>query len=223
MAELCLRSIAQEEGCPGRVPHSAAAQRTHSSAPPHPAPWSASCGPLRGPPWPASSRGSSWDGSGQGSAPLGEQPGHRSRALHCLPGRCSGLGSFKENYVFPFGCAGSSLLQGSLLWQSRGSGAHQPQLSWFPGSRAQARGLSCSAVCGIFPDQGWNPCLLHCQAASSALGHPEALFLRFSVHIFTLPEAYTLKPCAPPTAAPSKAGCLIRSSSDPWLGGLTAP
>ena len=25
-------------------------------------------------------------------------------------------------------------------------------------------GLSCSAACGIFPDQGLNPCPLHCQA-----------------------------------------------------------
>ena len=27
-------------------------------------------------------------------------------------------------------------------------------------------GLSCSAACGIFPDQGSNPCLLHWQADS---------------------------------------------------------
>ena len=28
-----------------------------------------------------------------------------------------------------------------------------------PGSRVVARGLSCSAACGNFPDQGLNPCL----------------------------------------------------------------
>ena len=37
------------------------------------------------------------------------------------------------------------------------------------GARASvvvARGLSCSAACGIFPDQGSNPCPLHWQADS---------------------------------------------------------
>ena len=29
-----------------------------------------------------------------------------------------------------------------------------------------AHGLSCSAACGIFPDQGTNPCPLHWQADS---------------------------------------------------------
>ena len=29
-----------------------------------------------------------------------------------------------------------------------------------------AHGLSCSAACGIFPDQGLNPCPLHWQADS---------------------------------------------------------
>ena len=34
------------------------------------------------------------------------------------------------------------------------------------GSVVVAHGLSCSAACGIFPDQGSNPCTLHCQADS---------------------------------------------------------
>ena len=37
------------------------------------------------------------------------------------------------------------------------------------GARASvvvARGLSCSAACGIFPDQGSNPCSFHWQADS---------------------------------------------------------
>ena len=34
-----------------------------------------------------------------------------------------------------------------------------------------AHGLSCSAACGIFPDQGSNPCPLHWQADSSPLHH----------------------------------------------------
>ena len=34
-----------------------------------------------------------------------------------------------------------------------------------------AHGLSCSLVCGIFPDQGSNLCLLHWQAVSLPLSH----------------------------------------------------
>ena len=45
------------------------------------------------------------------------------------------------------------------------------QQSWLMGSRAQAQqlllhGLSCSAACGIFPDQVSNPCPLHWQVDS---------------------------------------------------------
>ena len=41
-------------------------------------------------------------------------------------------------------------------------------------------GLSCSTACGIFPDQGLNPCPLHWQADSQPLCHqgsPKTLFL----------------------------------------------
>ena len=34
-----------------------------------------------------------------------------------------------------------------------------------------AHGLSCSAACGILPDQGSNPCALHWQADSKPLRH----------------------------------------------------
>ena len=34
-----------------------------------------------------------------------------------------------------------------------------------------AHGLSCSAVCGVFPDQGLNSCLLHWQVDSLPLSH----------------------------------------------------
>ena len=54
-------------------------------------------------------------------------------------------------------------VRGPLLLQSTGSrragsvvGAHRP---------------SCSAACGIFPDQGSNPCPLHWQADSQPLRH----------------------------------------------------
>ena len=39
------------------------------------------------------------------------------------------------------------------------------------GSVVVAHGLSCSAACGIFPDQGANPCPLHWQADSQPLRH----------------------------------------------------
>ena len=37
---------------------------------------------------------------------------------------------------------------------------------WSAGSVVVAHGLSCSAACGIFPDQGLNPCPLHWHADS---------------------------------------------------------
>ena len=53
--------------------------------------------------------------------------------------------------------------------------------SWIldTGSVVVARGLSCSAACGIFPDQGLNPCLLHWQVDSLPLSpqrSPESAF-----------------------------------------------
>ena len=79
-------------------------------------------------------------------------------------------------------CAGFSLRWLLLLWSmgSRragfGSCSMQAQQLWLMGSRAQAQqlqcvGLSCSVACGIFPDQGSNPCPLHWQADSQPLHH----------------------------------------------------
>ena len=59
-------------------------------------------------------------------------------------------------------CAGLSL-SWPLLLQSTGS-RHA-------GSVVVAHGPSCSAACGIFPDQGSNPCPLHWQADSQPLRH----------------------------------------------------
>ena len=52
----------------------------------------------------------------------------------------------------------------------------RPLLLWSTGSRRAgsvvvAHGLSCSAACGIFPDQGSNLCPLHWQAYSQPLRH----------------------------------------------------
>ena len=60
-------------------------------------------------------------------------------------------------------CAGLSLLSRPLLLRSTGSRC--------AGSVIVAHGPSCSAACGIFPDQGSNPCPLHWQADSQPLRH----------------------------------------------------
>ena len=67
-------------------------------------------------------------------------------------------------------CAGLSLSR-ALLLQSTGS---RPA-----GSVIVAHGPSCSAACGIFPDQGSNPCALHWQADSQPLRHQGSPLLLF--------------------------------------------
>ena len=59
-------------------------------------------------------------------------------------------------------CAGLSLSWPLLL---RSTGSRRP------GSAIVAHGPNRSAACGIFPDQGSNPCPLHWQADSQPLRH----------------------------------------------------
>ena len=59
-------------------------------------------------------------------------------------------------------CVGRSLSRPLLL---RSTGSRRA------GSVVVAHGPSCSAACGIFPDQGLNPCSLHWQADSQPLHH----------------------------------------------------
>ena len=59
-------------------------------------------------------------------------------------------------------CAGLSLPRPLLL---RSTGSRRA------GSAVVAHGPSCSVACGIFPDQGSNPCALHWQADSHPLRH----------------------------------------------------
>ena len=59
-------------------------------------------------------------------------------------------------------CAGLSLSRPLLLRSISSRRA---------GSVVVAHGPSCSAACGIFPDQGSNPCPLHWQADSQPLRH----------------------------------------------------
>ena len=71
-------------------------------------------------------------------------------------------------------CAGLSLSQPLLL---RSTGSRRA------GSVVVAHGPSCSAACGIFPDQGSNPCPLHWQADSQPLRHQgsPSFFLEISL------------------------------------------
>ena len=64
-------------------------------------------------------------------------------------------------------CAGLSLLRPLLL---QGTGSRRA------GSVIVAHGPSCSPACGIFPDQGSNPCPLHWQADSQPLRHQGSPF-----------------------------------------------
>ena len=59
-------------------------------------------------------------------------------------------------------CAGLSLSRPLLLRSTSSRRA---------GSVVVAHGPNCSAACGIFPDQGSNPCRLHWQADSQPLQH----------------------------------------------------
>ena len=68
-------------------------------------------------------------------------------------------------------CAGLSLSRPLLL---RSTGCRRA------GSVVVTHGPSCSVACGIFPDQGSNPCPLHWQADSQPLHHqgsPRYIFL----------------------------------------------
>ena len=74
-------------------------------------------------------------------------------------------------------------------WQCAGLSLSRPLLLRSTGSRRAgsvvvAHGPSCSAACGIFPDQGSNPCPLHWQADSQPLRHqgsPTTMILFFLV------------------------------------------
>ena len=68
-------------------------------------------------------------------------------------------------------CAGLSLSRPLLL---RSTGSRRA------GSVIVAHGPSCSAACGIFPDQRSNPCPLHWQADSQPLRHQGSPPITFS-------------------------------------------
>ena len=96
--------------------------------------------------------------------------------------------------MFIFGCVGSLFLcegflqlrrvgatlhRGARASHYRGLSCWRSTGSRRSGSVVVAHGPTCSAACGIFPDQGSNPCPLHWQADSQPLRHqgsPTGLF-----------------------------------------------
>ena len=99
--------------------------------------------------------------------------------LHCCPGFSLVAVSEGSSRV-----AVPGLLWWLLLLCSRGSKAHglrslaaagglsvvAPRLQ-STGSVVVAHRLSCSSACGVFPDQGLNPCVLHWQVDSLPLSN----------------------------------------------------
>ena len=67
-------------------------------------------------------------------------------------------------------CAGLSLSRPLLLWRTGSRRAASVIVAHRP---------SCSVACGIFPDQGSNPCPLHWQADSQPLHHQESPIVIF--------------------------------------------
>ena len=116
---------------------------------------------------------------------------------------CVYIYTYIYRYIF-FGCVGSSWLQAgysslqcagffSLWWLllSQSMGSRRAGFSSC-GTRASvvvAHGLSCSATCGIFRNQGSNLCSLHWQADSYPLRHQRSP----SVYIFTNRKPYILR------------------------------
>ena len=63
------------------------------------------------------------------------------------------------------------------------------------GSAIVAHGRSCSVACGIFPDQGSNPCPLHWHADSQPLRHqgsPQFVFIDLFLLLYFLPREVPL-------------------------------
>ena len=68
----------------------------------------------------------------------------------------------------------ASLVSENGLYGTQAPVAAVPRLDC-TGSVVRVHRLSCSMACGIFPDQGSNPCLLHWQADSLPVSHEGSL------------------------------------------------
>ena len=80
-------------------------------------------------------------------------------------------------------CVGPSLSRPLLLWSTG---------SRHSGSAVVAHGPSCSAACGVFPDQGSNPCPLYWQADSQPLHHQgsPSVFLNLFLYLSPAPLSF---------------------------------
>ena len=88
----------------------------------------------------------------------------------------------------------------------------RPLLLWSAGSAVVAHGPSCSAACGILPDQGSNPRLLHWQADSQPLCHqgsPNIFFFFFLIYFYLFMAVLGLRFCARAFSSCGKWGPLL--------------
>ena len=113
---------------------------------------------------------------------------------------------FNFIYLFIYGCVGSLFLcEGLLQLRQVGVTLHRGARAfhYWPlllrstgssraGSAIVAHGPSRSAACGIFPDQGSNPCPLHWQADSQPLRHQGSrnCFYHYVMTMFCLKIMY---------------------------------
>ena len=99
-----------------------------------------------------------------------------SSLMRGLFSSCSECGLLSSCAVWASPCGGFWCC-GALGLGTRASVVVAPGLSsvvpglWSTGSVVVVHRFSCSAAFRIFPDQGLNPCLLHCQVDSLPLSH----------------------------------------------------
>ena len=83
-----------------------------------------------------------------------------------------------------------------------------------------AHGLSCSAACGIFPDQASNPCPLHWQVDSQPLRHQEVpcpfLLTQFFFLFWPRPTIWEI--LVPPPGMEPVLSAVEVQSPDHWTG-----
>ena len=91
------------------------------------------------------------------------------------------------------------VLAASLVVSTQASIVSAPGL-WSTGSGVVVHGFSCSQMWGIFPDQGWNLCLLHWQADCLPLSHqgcPKGSFY-LQERVVPEPAGLSARPKHPP-------------------------